>query len=97
MYLRHTTIRKNGKTHTYWRLVRSVRRGSKVRQETVAYLGGLDKAGRMKARALAEWMVGKPPQEELFERKGPDVTVKVKLGAIRVERGRQFGDVWLGW
>jgi hypothetical protein len=29
MYLRHSTIRKNGKTHTYWRLVRSVRRGGK--------------------------------------------------------------------
>ena len=27
MYLRHTTICKDGKTHTYWRLVRSVRRG----------------------------------------------------------------------
>ena len=25
MYLRHTTIRKNGKARTYWRLVRSVR------------------------------------------------------------------------
>jgi hypothetical protein len=25
MYLRHTTLRKDGKTHTYWRLVRSVR------------------------------------------------------------------------
>jgi hypothetical protein len=43
MYLRHTTIRKDGKTHTYWRLVRSVRRGRKVVQETVAHLG---RAGR---------------------------------------------------
>src|SRR5205823_6766825 len=25
MYLRHTTIRKDGKVHRYWRLVRSVR------------------------------------------------------------------------
>jgi hypothetical protein len=32
MYLRHSTVRKDGKTHTYWRLVRSVRRGSKVIQ-----------------------------------------------------------------
>jgi hypothetical protein len=30
MYLRHTTLRKNGKTHVYWRLVRSVRHGRKV-------------------------------------------------------------------
>ena len=28
MYLRHTTVTKNGKTHTYWRLVRSIRVGS---------------------------------------------------------------------
>src|SRR3990172_8370874 len=29
MYLRHSTVRKDGKTHTYWRLVRSVRRNGK--------------------------------------------------------------------
>ena len=53
MYLRHSTRRKGGKTHTYWRLVRSVRRGSKVVQETVANLGELDAKGRAKAKALA--------------------------------------------
>jgi hypothetical protein len=42
MYLRHTTVRKNGKTHSYWRLVRSVRRACRVVQETVAQLGELD-------------------------------------------------------
>jgi len=30
MYLRHSMIRKNGKRHIYWRLVRSVRVGKKV-------------------------------------------------------------------
>ena len=30
MYLRHSRIRKDGKTHTYWRLVRAVRGGGKV-------------------------------------------------------------------
>ena len=30
MYLRHSTIKKNGKTHTYWRLVKSERVGNKV-------------------------------------------------------------------
>jgi hypothetical protein len=62
MYLRHTTIRKNGKTHTYWRLVRSIRQGSKVRQETVAYLGELDKAGRLRAKALRDSILGTPGQ-----------------------------------
>ena len=53
MYLRHTTVRKDGKTHTYWRLVRSVRRNGKVYQETVAQLGELDAEGRAKATALS--------------------------------------------
>ena len=42
MYLRHTRRRKDGKTHVYWQLVRSVRRGRKVVQQTVAQLGELD-------------------------------------------------------
>ena len=46
MYLRHSTVRKNGKTHVYWRVVRSVRRNGKVVQETVAQLGELDAEGR---------------------------------------------------
>ena len=51
MYLRHGTIEKEGKRHTYWRLVRSVRAGRKVRQQTVATLGQLNEQGRLEARA----------------------------------------------
>jgi hypothetical protein len=50
LYLRHSIRRKNGTTHTYWRLVRSVRRGGKVVQETVAQLDELDAQGRASAR-----------------------------------------------
>jgi len=98
MYLRHTTVRKNGKTHTYWRLVRSVRVRRKVRQETVACLGELNARGRARARALAAKIAGRPVQGELFEPPS-DVpeTVTVRVGEVRVERGRRFGDVWLGW
>ena len=68
MYLRHTTRKKDGKTHTYWRLVRCVRRGGKVVQETVAQLGELDAAGRASARQLARRMTGRAAdQQELFE------------------------------
>src|SRR6516165_9699384 len=52
MYLRHTVRKKNGKVHRYWRLVRSVRVGRRVIQETVAHLGELDEHGRLEARAL---------------------------------------------
>jgi hypothetical protein len=40
LYLRHSVRRKNGRSHTYWRLVGSVRGGGKVVQETVAQFGG---------------------------------------------------------
>ena len=58
MYLRHTTVRKNGKTHTYWTLVRSVRLGRRVHQETVAHLGELDEEDRKVASALARHFMG---------------------------------------
>jgi len=54
VYLRHSVRRKNGRQHSYWRLVRSVRRGGKVLQETVAQLGELDAEGRANARLLAQ-------------------------------------------
>jgi transposase len=98
MYLRHSMIRKNGKTHTYWRLVRSVRRNGKVIQETVAQLGELDEQERVSARALACEMTGRSEQRELFEETSTKGTkVSVRLDQVRMERSRRFGDVWLGW
>lgn len=97
MYLRHSTVRKDGKTHTYWRLVRSVRRGRKVVQETVAQLGELDAEGRAKATALARQIAGRPYQHELFEAApAPSESVPVRLDQVRLERSRRFGDVWMG-
>jgi transposase len=95
MYLRHTTLRKNGKVHRYWRLVRSVRVGRRVVQQTVAHLGELDEHGRIEARALARRLIGAPEQASLFEDGTAQVTVPVRLKGLRVERSRQFGDVYL--
>ena len=98
MYLRHSVRRKDGKTHVYWRLVRSVRRNGKVVQETVAQLGELDAKGRAKAKALARQITGRGDQRELFEDSASaEATASVRLDRVRVERGRSFGDVWLGW
>ena len=97
MYLRHTTIRKNGKVHRYWRLVRSVRVGRRVIQQTVAHLGELDEQGRFEARALSRRLIGAPEQSALFD-DGDDrvpVTTPVHLKSLRIERSRQFGDVYL--
>ena len=97
MYLRHTTITKRGKSHTYWRLVRSVRRGSKVRQETVAQLGELDGEGRLASRALADRLVGIERRPGLFDDDVPAEPIPLDLRGLRLERGRQFGDVWLAY
>jgi len=100
VYLRHTTRRKDGKTHVYWQLVRSVRRGAKIVQETVAQLGELDGQGRARAKELARSICGQASasfQGELFEQAKPSEAVAVKLDAIRLERSRSFGAVWLGW
>jgi len=95
MYLRHTTIRKDGKAHRYWRLVRSVRVGRRVIQQTVAQLGELDEHGRIEARALARRLIGAPEQTALFDDASAQLTVPVRLKGIRIERSRQFGDVYL--
>lgn len=98
MYLRHSKVKKNGKTHTYWRVVRSVRQGRKVRQETVAYLGELDAEGRARASALAKHFLGERTEQlDLFEDRRALPVTRVRTSEVRVERGRAFGDVWLGW
>ena len=99
MYLRHTTRKKDGKTHVYWQLVRSVRHGRKVVQQTVAQLGELDAHGRARAQALARSIMGEAvgAQSSLFEADESLDAVAVKLGKVRLERSRAFGAVWLGW
>lgn len=98
MYLRRKTVRKNGKTHEYWLLVRSVRHGRRVRQEVIAQLGKLDAKGRRRARALAERMTGRRMHPSLFE---PPVTADDPVESSRVkevslDRTRRFGDVFVG-
>jgi hypothetical protein len=95
MYLRHTTRRKDGKVHRYWSLVRSVRVGRRVIQQTVAHFGDLDEHGRIEARALARHLIGRPEQAALFNDGSGHVTVPVRLKGIAIERSRQFGDVYL--
>jgi hypothetical protein len=97
MYLRHTTRRKDGKVHRYWQLVRSVRVGRKVVQQTVAHLGELDAQGRARAQARARAITGEREQPDLFVQDHADEAIPVRLQRIRLERGRGFGDVWLGW
>jgi len=95
MYLRYTIRKKDGKVHRYWRLVRSVRVGRRVVQQTVTHLGELDEQGRVAARALARKLIGTPEQARLFDDGSGQLTVPVRLKGIRIERARQFGDVYM--
>jgi transposase len=100
LYVRPLVVRKGGKTYRYFRLVRSVRRNGKVKQETVAYLGELDARGRREAQALAERICGVRVDQQRSFFEAPQCsepkTVAVRLDRLRVERQRRFGDVWLG-
>lgn len=101
MFLRRCERKKNGKRHTYWALVESVRTARGSRQRVVAYLGELKKSEKNGWAHLARRLNQEErPQPSLF---GPpayadlseDEPVLVKLKSIRLERLRDFGDVWL--
>jgi transposase len=98
MYLRRSVVRRGQKTHTYWRLVRSVRQGSKTRQVTVAMLGELDDEGRARASALAKhFLADAGGQRYLFEDDTRREPIRVFTDRLRVERARCFGDVFVAW
>jgi transposase len=98
MYLRHKTVRSKDGSARYWTLVRSVRHGSRVVQETVAHLGRLDEHALREATALARHFLGpRAHQPDLFEDTRELSSALIKLGKVRVERSRAFGAVFLGW
>src|SRR5260370_36060619 len=96
MYLRHTTIRKDGKVHRYWRVVRSVRVGRRVIQQMAAQLGDLDEQGRVQARALAHRLIGTPERAQLLDDGSGHLSAPMRLKGMLIRRPRQFGDVNLG-
>jgi hypothetical protein len=67
MYIRKKSRIKDGKCHDYWTLVESYRTERGPRQRTVAWLGELDKAGRLGVENAAKGSRGF--QGDLFERK----------------------------
>ena len=94
MYLRKKTRIKDGKRHNYWALVESYRTERGPRQRTVAWLGELEKAGRLGVANAAKGTHSQ--QGNLFE-KGPEPEwVEVNVKGVRVENTREFGGPWLG-
>src|ERR1700730_87405 len=103
MFLRAHERRKDGKEHTYWSLVETVRTVDGPRQRTLCYLGELNSS------AHARWLKtvevfneqGESQQLKLFpsdvEPPANDPNVaRVILNKVRLERTRQFGACWLG-
>lgn len=101
MFLRRCERRKNGKNHTYWALVESIRTARGSRQRVVAYLGELKATERSGWAQLGRRLQqSERPQPSLFDPPAygepkEDEAVLVQLKGIRLERLRDFGDVWL--
>ena len=103
MFLRPNRRTKDGKDHTYWSLVETVRTPDGPRQKTLCYLGELN--GSAQARWLKTIEVfneqGEAQQLKLFPahvEPPPDdpQVARVLLNRVRLERARQFGSCWLG-
>ncbi len=92
MYIRKITRKKDGKTHAYWALVESRRTARGPRQHVVAYLGEMDPCGRIGIKKAAEGR--SDHQVDLLENVEPK-WVEVNVRAVRTERVRDFGDIWL--
>jgi len=103
MFLRPNHRTKDGKEHTYWSLVETVRTVDGPRQKTLCYLGELNSS------AQARWLTtvevfneqGEAQQLKLFPshvappEDDPQVA-RVLLNKVRLERTRQFGSCFLG-
>lgn len=103
MFLRANHRGKDGKEHTYWSLVESVRTPHGPRQRTLCHLGELN--GSDQARWLRTVEVfneqGEAQQLKLFpahvEAPADDPRVaRVLINRVRLERTRQFGACYVG-
>ena len=103
MFLRPNRRIKDGKEHSYWSLVETVRTPDGPRQRTLCYLGELN------VNAQARWLKtvevfndqGQSHQLKLFPsdveppEDDPNVA-RVLLNKVRLERTRQFGNCFVG-
>jgi transposase len=103
MFLRRYERRSGGRRRTYWALVESVRTGRGSRQRVVAYLGELKRSEQNGWAQLGRSLSGRErPRASLFDPPhyndpSDDEPVLVRLRGVRLERLRDFGDVWMAW
>jgi transposase len=103
MFLRPNRRSKDGKEHTYWSLVETVRTADGPRQKTLCYLGELNSSAHSRWLRTVEVFneQGEREQLKLFpaqvEPPADDPQVaRVLVKKVRLERMRQFGTCWLG-
>jgi len=94
---------KDGKDHTYWSLVETVRSANGPRQRTLCYLGELNSSAQSRWMKTVEVFnqQGEAEQLKLFpahvEPPADDPQVaRVLVNQVRLERTRQFGSCYLG-
>jgi len=90
VYIRKTTRFKDGKPHHYWALVESYRTERGPRQRVVAWLGEMDKAGRLGVENAAKG--SHSFQHSLFDKTVPE-WVEIDVKGVRVENIRELGSV----
>jgi transposase len=100
MYLKRNCRKKNGETYESWSLVESVRTQRGPRQRVVATLGklpGLDEEVRVGWEHIGDILDGKVRTADFLNAApAPPEWARVNLKGVRVERLRNFGDVYLG-
>jgi transposase len=105
MFLRRNRRIRNGETYEYWSLMRTIRTAKGPRHELVANLGkapGLDPDTRHGWEHIADLLDGRNPRSAQGElgrpmpsAPPPSRWTQIELGALRVERVRDFGEVFL--
>ena len=103
MFLRELRPKKDGKEHSYWSLVETVRTAEGPRQRTLCYLGELNSSAQgrwQKTMAVFNNEQGESRQLKLFpsEVEPPDDdpnVARVLLNKVRLERARQLGSCFL--
>src|SRR4051812_47152539 len=102
MFLRPHSRIKDGKRHSYWSLVETVRTPDGPRQRTLCYLGELNDSAQVRWLKTIEVFnqQGESRQLKLFPSEvqppanDPDVA-QVLLSKVRLERTRQLGPCYL--
>jgi transposase len=100
MYLKRSRRNKGGEAYESWSLVESVRTARGPRQRVVATIGklpGLDEEARVGWEHIGDILDGKARSADFFDQPPePPEWARVDIKGVRVERLRDFGNVFLG-